>query len=641
MKKAMSNVDVAALVDEFRERLLGGFVGKAYQQSADKIWLTVQSTEEGRLDLLLEAGKRFHITHKERPVSKTPPQFPTMLRNHLSGGRIVDIQQQDFDRVVEFTVERGGGRNYLIVELFPKGSMILLDESRRILTMLRKMIYRGHKMAAGEMYLSHPTQKDPRTISSEDLSKMLASSGQDLIRTIVRGLNMGGTYGEEVCLRAGVDKNKPAAAVDPEEIERIRHALKEVFSDQTIDPQIILKEGKPLDVIPRPLGVYEGLDVRRYATFSDALDAFFVEEVEAPKQSPLDRRIELQRKAIEEFDALEKELTLKGEAVYQNYGEIEAILNVVATARAKDFSYAEIWKKISGSGLPQAQILRSLDVTGRMQVVLNGMELGLDAGLTVPQNAKAYYDQAKEMSRKAEGAKAALQTTEQLKVSTAEPKKTRPAQVPRRRKPKWYERFRWFYSSDGFLVIGGRDADTNEEIYAKYLERRDLALHTDAPGAPLTVIKTGGEPVPESTLQEAAQFAVSYSSIWKAGLGSGDCYLVRGDQVTKTPEHGEFLKKGAFVIRGERQYFKDVPVGVAIGIADGILIGGPVKAMRPKADPVVEIEPGEYNPDDLAKRIYRFFSEKIEDRAYLKVIASIDQIVQFLPPGGSNLIINC
>ena len=635
MKKAMSNVDVAALVEELRERILGGFVGKAYQQSADKIWLTVQSTEEGRLDLLLEAGKRLHITHKERPVSKTPPQFPTMLRNNLSGGRIVDIQQYDFDRVIEFAVERSGGRNYLIVELFPKGSMVLLDESRKILTMLRKMIYRGHKMAAGEMYLAHPGQQDPRTISSEDLSGMLASSGQDLVRTIVRGLNMGGTYGEEVCLRAGVDKNKPAAALDPEEIERMRQALSEVFSDQTLDPQIVLKEGDPLDVLPRPLKVYEGLESRRYATFSDALDAFFVEEAQVPKQSPLDRRIELQRRAIEEFEAKEKEFTQKGEAIYQKYGEVEDILKVVADARSKGFSFAQIWERVSSSGLPQAEVLRSLDVTGRMLIVLDGMELELDSGLAVPQNAKAYYDQAKEMSRKAEGAKVALQATEQLKASKAEPKKTRLGQAPRRRKPKWYERFRWFTSSDGFLVIGGRDADTNEEIYAKYLERRDLALHTDAPGAPLTVIKTSGEPVPDSTLQEAAQFAVSYSSIWKAGLGSGDCYMVKGDQVTKTPEHGEFLKKGAFVIRGERRYFKDVPVGVALGIADGILIGGPVTAVKPKADPVVDIEPGEFNADDLAKRIYRMFSEKIEDRAYLKSIASVDQIVQFLPPGGS------
>jgi len=52
---------------------------------------------------------------------------------------------------------------------------------------------------------------------------------------------------------------------------------------------------------------------------------------------------------------------------------------------------------------------------------------------------------------------------------------------------------------------------------------------------------------------------------------------------------------------------------------------------------VVEIEPGEFNADDLAKRIYRLFSEDVEDRAYLKSIASVDQIIQFLPPGGSRL----
>ena len=118
---------------------------------------------------------------------------------------------------------------------------------------------------------------------------------------------------------------------------------------------------------------------------------------------------------------------------------------------------------------------------------------------------------------------------------------------------------------------------------------------------------------------------------------AADCYLIKGDQVSKTPESGEFLKKGGFVIRGERRYFKDVPVGIALGVAEGILIGGPVSAVKPKADPVVEIEPGEFNADDLAKRFYRQFSEKVEDRSFLKAAASVDQIVQFLPPGGSRI----
>jgi predicted ribosome quality control (RQC) complex YloA/Tae2 family protein len=640
MKKAMSNVDVAAMAAELSDRILGGFMGKAYQQSSDKIWLSVASPAEGRLDLLLVAGKRVNITKGQRPASKTPPQFPTMLRNRISGGRIVEILQHDLDRVLEIAVERSGSRHYLVIELFPKGSIILLDENRQILSMLKKMVYRGSKMAAGEKYLYHPGQLDPRTITLEELSAWLASAGQDLVRSIVRGLNMGGTYGEEVCLVAGVDKNKPAADLSPEDIERVHQALREVFLNDTLDPHIVLDNGEPVDVLSRPLKIYEGLEEKRFATFSEAVDAFFVEKEgdEERKKNPLDRRIEVQQKAIEEFEAQEKSFIAKGELVYQIYGSVEQILRVVTDAKAKGFSYNQIWERISGSGLPQAKTILSLDGKGEMRVLLEGEELQLHAGLSVPQNAQRYYEKAKEMARKGSGAKEALVITKQLRAGKAAvPKKTRPVSFYRRRKPKWYERFRWFFSSDGFMVLGGRDADTNEEIYTKYMERRDLVLHTDAPGAPLTVIKTEGEAVPESTLQEAAQFAVSYSSIWKGGLVAADCYLIKGDQVSKTPESGEFLKKGAFVIRGERTYFKDTPLGLALGIADGVLVGGPVSAVKPKADPVVEIEPGELNADDLAKKVYRQFSDQVEDRAFLKSVASVDQMVQFLPPGGSRI----
>ncbi len=640
MKKAMSNVDVAAMAAELSDRILGGFMGKAYQQSSDKIWLSVASPAEGRLDLLLVAGKRVNITKGQRPASKTPPQFPTMLRNRISGGRIVEILQYDLDRVLEIAVERSGSRHYLVIELFPKGSIILLDENREILSMLKKMVYRGSKMAAGEKYLYHPGQLDPRTITLQELSAWLASAGQDLVRSIVRGLNMGGTYGEEVCLVAGVDKNKPAADLSPDEIERVHQALREVFLNDTLDPHIVLDNGEPVDVLSRPLKIYEGLEQKRFATFSEAIDAFFVEKEgdEEKKKNPLDRRIESQQKAIEEFEAQEKAFIAKGELVYQIYGSIEQILRVVADAKAKGFSYNQIWERISGSGLSQAKTILSLDGQGEMRVLLEGEELELHASLTVPQNAQRYYEKAKEMARKGSGAKEALVVTKQLRAGkAAAPKKTRPVSFYRRRKPKWYERFRWFFSSDGFMVLGGRDADTNEEIYTKYMERRDLVLHTDAPGAPLTVIKTEGEIVPKSTLEEAAQFAVSYSSVWKGGLVAADCYLIKGDQVSKTPESGEFLKKGAFVIRGERTYFKDTPLGLALGIADGILVGGPVSAVKPKADPVVEIEPGELNADDLAKKIYRQFSDQVEDRAFLKSVASVDQMVQFLPPGGSRI----
>lgn len=664
MKKAMSNVDVAAVVDELQEKLVGGFVGKSYQLSPDRVVISFQSPGSGKLDLLLEAGRRIHLTEKPREAPKMPPQFPTMLRSRLSGGRVAAVRQHGFDRMAEIEIERGDDRYVLIAEIFPKGNVLLLDAGGRIVLPLRPLAFRDRKLLAGETYQYREDQLDPRTVSRNDLAFILASSDSELVRTLVRGLNMGGTYAEEVCLRAGINKTEPAHALVGEEIDRLHRALGEVFGLVEAYPHIVADGERIVDVVPAPLAVYDGLERREFGSFSEALDEFFSsEETDAEEAKPktaLERRREMQERSIQEFREREQELARLGEKIYERYGEVEAVLAGISKGFDRGFTYSEILAKIKTSGLPIAEKILSLDYQGELRLRLDdpgdggvggggtvgevgrkgearGAVLELNANLTVPQNAQRYYDRAKEQAKKREGAEKALEETIRLMARKDGHEKAKTRAVFRRRKPKWYERFRWFYSSDGFLVIGGRDASSNEEIYAKYLEKRDLALHTDAPGAPLTVIKTLGEAVPESTLEEAASFAVSYSSLWKAGLFAGDCYLVGAEQVTKTPEPGEFLKKGAFVVRGERRYYRDVPLGLALGIAEDQLIGGPVSAVKPRADPTVEVEPGELSAEDLAKRIYRSFAEKEDDRRRLKAIASVDQIVSFLPPGGSRV----
>ena len=664
MKKAMSNVDVAAVVEELQEKLVGAFVGKSYQLAPDRVVVSFQSSGRGKLDLLLEAGRRIHITEKPREAPKMPPQFPTMLRSRLSGGRVAAVRQHGFDRVAEIEIERGDDRYLLIAEIFPKGNVLLLDDYGRIVLPLRPLAFRDRKLLAGEKYQYREDQLDPRTVTKNDLAFILASSESELVKTLVRGLNMGGTYAEEVCLRAGLHKTEPAHSLTGEEIDRVHQALGEVFGLVQTDPHLVLDGGEVVDVVPAPLAVYNGLERREFESFSQALDEFFaIEEAEGEEAKPktaLERRREMQERSIQEFRDKEREYSSLGEKIYERYGEVEAVLAAISKGFEKGFTYSEILAKIRTCGLPIAEKILALDYQGELRLRLDdpgdgddvgggtvgdtggkgearGAVLELNSKLTVPQNAQRYYDRAKEQARKRVGAEKALEETIRLIERKAGPEKVKTRKVFRRKKPKWYERFRWFTSSDGFLVIGGRDASSNEEIYAKYLEKRDLALHTDAPGAPLVVIKTLGEGVPEETLEEAASFAVSYSSLWKAGLFEGDCYLVNADQVTKTPEPGEFLKKGAFVVRGERRYFRDVPVGVALGIAGDQLIGGPISAVKPRADPIVEVEPGELSPEDLAKRIYRSFAEKEDDRRWLKAVASVDAIASFLPPGGSRV----
>lgn len=109
---------------------------------------------------------------------------------------------------------------------------------------------------------------------------------------------------------------------------------------------------------------------------------------------------------------------------------------------------------------------------------------------------------------------------------------------------EWYEKFRWMYSSDGFLIIGGKDASQNEILVKKHLEPTDIFAHADLPGGSVVVVKSGGKEIPDRTKAEAAAFAVAFSRAWKAGIGVADGYWVRPDQVTKAPPQGSTLARG-------------------------------------------------------------------------------------------------
>ena len=309
---------------------------------------------------------------------------------------------------------------------------------------------------------------------------------------------------------------------------------------------------------------------------------------------------------------------------------------------------------------------------GTVTVEVDGQDVELDPSVGVEKNADRLYTGAKEIEGKREGAKEALAETRAELESLREQRAAHESgetggegqpgageegaevdwlaesSIPVRRTEPWYERFRWFRTTDGFLVLGGRNADQNEELVKKYLERSDRFFHSQAHGAPATVLKATAPSeaardveFPESTLEQTAQFAISYSSVWKDGQFAGDVYMVEPDQVSKTPESGEYLEKGAFAIRGDRTYFQDTPVGAAVGIAcepETRVVGGPAAAVEAHAETSVEVEPGRYAQGDVAKRIYREFRERFSDTTFVRKVASPDEIAKFLPPGGSRIL---
>ena len=176
----------------------------------------------------------------------------------------------------------------------------------------------------------------------------------------------------------------------------------------------------------------------------------------------------------------------------------------------------------------------------------------------------------------------------------------------------------------------------------------DRFFHAQAHGGPVTILKATGpsEPAkavdfPESTLREAAQFAVSHSSVWKAGQHAGDVYMVDPDQVSKTPESGEYIEKGSFVIRGDRTYYNDLAVDLAVGIQcapQTRVVGGPQAAVAEHAATHLQLQPGKYAQNDAAKRCYRQLKARFADESFVRSVASPDLIQEHLPAGGSEII---
>ncbi|MGM0771233.1 MAG: ribosome rescue protein RqcH [Halobacteriota archaeon] len=663
MKQEMTSADVAALVSELGNvdsegSLIDAKIAKIYQPVPGEIRINLFIFGKGRDNLVIEAGKRAHMSQYVRQSPKVPHAFPMLLRKHIMGGRITSVEQYDFDRIIEIGVIRGGTETRLVCELFARGNIVLLDSDRRIILPMNPVTFRGRRIRSGEIYEYPEAQLSPLEVDEAGMAEVFASSTSDTVRTIATRYNLGGVLAEEVCLRAGVDKKKKAQDAGSDELKALCEAVQIVFSpiiENRLKPCIVKKKVKgeleAVDVIPLELEQYSSDEKEFFPSFNKALDEFFgkkasqevVEELVSKKKEKVDvfeRRLRKQEEAIRKFEKDSDKFTTIAEKIYEHYQNIEELLSTLENARNKGYSWAEIRSilKKAKDDLPAARTIVSIDsAEGIIVVDLDGTKASINIRKTVPQNAQNYYEKAKKLTKKRDGA---LRAIEDTKASMQKREK----KVSKRRKAffkkHWYDRFRWFFSSDGFLVVGGRDADTNEELVKKYMEKRDIVFHTQSPGAPITIIKTEGKEVPEMTLEEAARFVVSYSGIWKSGQFSGDCYWVKPEQVSKTPESGEYLKKGSFIIRGERNYYRDVPVGVAVGLelgAETRVIGGPVSAIQSSGKYVVELVPGKFNQNDIAKKVYRIYVDELKDPSFVKQIASPDIIAKRLPPGESDI----
>lgn len=564
-----------------------------------------------------------HLTSYRREKPPTPPAFCMALRKHLRNGRITDIRQHNFDRVVALHVDGREGRYQLVCEFFGDGNIILVDEEGRILQALRYRRMSHRNILIGEAFRYPPPPKaDVLTLTMEDLEGLREYGSLEVVRGLSRLLGIGGLYAEEILLRAKVDKGKACGELTEEELRSIHLQIGGIASavrSGSLEPHVVVEDGRWIDVLPVRLLKYAHLESVTFRSFNEAVDEYFtrMEASEASMErvrrmeAELNRRrriLEEQRKALDRLRVDAEKARNAGDTVYAHLGELNQLLHRVRELRSSGVSWSEI-----PSQLGEMRTIRVHSIhpeTGLIEVEVDGSTITLDVRASAQETASKYYERAKKLERKIKGLLKAMEESEkalkELEVSVVEAPPKMPEKI-RRRKAPWYERFRWFRTSDGFLVVAGRDAHTNELLVRRYMKPGDLVLHADIVGAPVAIVKADGGTPTEQALMEAAQFAASHSRAWKLGLEALDVYWVKPEQVGLAAPPGQYLRRGSFAVKGRRNYIRGVPLRLAVGVVeeDGELkvFGGPVDAVKSAASVYVVIGPGDKPGRVLAEEI--------------------------------------
>lgn len=661
MRVEMSSFDIAVIALELDRALKGFRIDNIYQLNPKTILLKLRGGEGLEKQLLVEAGRRVHLTSyiMEKPLK--PPSFCMALRKYLRGGRIGGVEQYRFERILEIKVSSHTGEYSLVVELFGQGNVILVGPDKRILHALCYKRMRDRNILRGEIFAYPPPKgKDPTHLAREDMDDLKVFGQIEVMRAMARFLGISGTYVEEILLRASIPKDKVCSSLEGEDLDSIFNSLQEILSEISLEkekPSIVVgADDEWVDVIPIELKKYSQFKTLQFESFNEALDEYYAkvsvaekvsnfEEEREQKLAKLERILRGQEEALRKAENDAEAFRRKGDAIYRHLNEVQQIIEEVMNEKRSGKRWEEIIKKLREAKkerlFPTIYFEDLKPEVPMLRISLEGETIDIDLKLSAQRNAAKYYDEAKKAEKKAEGAKAAMLETkrkiEETRLRMAEAMKEAEEPLMRVRKKEWYEKYRWFYSSDGFLVVAGKDAYTNEALIKRNTEPKDIILHADVSGAPFTVIKTHGVKPPEQTIMEASQFAASYSSAWKSGFGTVDVYWVSPEQVSKTPPSGEYLPRGSFMVYGTKNYVRNLPLEIAVGVKkeeDSFkVISGPPGAIAKQTNLFVTLVPGAEQGGRLAKKIRSKLSQLALEKREEILKIPLDEIQRLIPFG--------
>ncbi len=590
-----------------------------------------------------------------------------IVKAGVERAKIESIEQRGSERIVSIKFKHMDGKCRVVIgEFFGQGNIILCDENMLILATLSPIEVRHRILRTGLHYVYPPARgNDVFDLSFEQLQYLRSTSEKDLdvLRWLGRSTSMPRRFVEEVATRASVQSKKVGQLSD-DDLNKVYTEIQELVANvstgKNLEPIIITgADGKAQDALP--IVTYNvtklPFKLKKVSSYMDAID-----EVLSGNILDLGRNI----KTVEigkEIVSLEHDLTEQNKAKEEVISKSNTIRKIASELMALSYSGAHAFDEGRVKELLAANCVYVITEKGVKFLEVVNERIRLDNNNNnLPKIASLLFERAKEMERGSASIEEAksrlLAQIHKLRNQTA--KIHNKVIVKHQVNKEWYERYRWFITSDGLLAIGGRDSSSNSVVIRKHLTEYDIVFHAEIYGSPFFVIKNSAATTSSPTtaavvgdddndismsLQQVAQATVSFSRAWKDGLSSGDAYWVKADQIRKGAPTGQFLPKGSFVIEGKRNYIKGVEIKLAIGVMQMsnnkfTLVCGPIDAVKKSSLVYSVLLPGTMDPTNIAKKIKNEFIRVASDHTelldFIKTI-SIDDFVRTIPYGQSKI----
>ncbi len=612
----LSSIELSYIVNYINLRLTSGGYYLSQINAITKDSLALKFHHSTEQDILLAISTKGMWVTKMLFKQVEENDLVRNARKELERSRIISLQQLDSERIAILKFEHHDSKiRYLICEFFGQGNIIICDESMKIISILNPLEVRHRTLRIGLKYAPPPSYgSDIFKISIEEFTSKFQNETKNLEITkwLGRILSLPKKFVEEILFRAQINDNKRKI----KEITNIelgviftntKKLVNEVICENKHSPVVILDTDNvvPIDASHIVLKNMEDSNMKPSPTFMDALDEVLCNDIITIGKKihtvELDKKISLLEHDLDEQDKAKLKVLSKSNSIRD---------------LASDLMNISISDPVALEGLLNRHSAKLIMEKGKKYLDIVEEQIPLDQNLR--KVSSLLYERAKEMERGSETIdKARIKILDEIKELR---KKTTIAEnkikLKEQKTKEWFERYRWFVTSNGLLVIGGRDASSNSAIIRKHMTDQDLVFHAEIHGSPFFLIKNIGlDSVDDDTttttnnqsIIETAIATVTFSRGWKEGLSSADAYWVNPNQVKKGAPTGQFLPKGSFVIEGKRNFVKALELKLAIGVTKDNdsykVICGPVDSIKSKSIIYSIIVPGGIDPMNATKKI--------------------------------------